>query len=98
MGHENVTSLSLLQRIRDGDSTGWSRVVELYSPLVYHWCRRWGVEGADADDVLQEVFHAAAQGINNFRRERAGDTFRGWLRAIAHHKVQSFWRGRSRDP
>jgi RNA polymerase sigma-70 factor, ECF subfamily len=98
MAEENVTSLSLLQRIRAGDADGWRRVVELYTPLAYHWCRRWGVEGADADDILQEVFHAASQGLAGFRREREGDTFRGWLRAITHHKVQSFWRGRARQP
>jgi RNA polymerase sigma-70 factor (ECF subfamily) len=98
MADENVTSLSLLQRIRAGDADGWRRVVELYTPLAYHWCRRWGVEGADADDILQEVFHAAAQGLTGFRREREGDTFRGWLRGITYHKVQSFWRSRSRQP
>jgi RNA polymerase sigma-70 factor (ECF subfamily) len=96
--NESGTSLSLLQRIRNGDELGWRRVVELYSPLVYHWCRRWGVEGADADDLLQEVFHGAAQGIGSFRRDRASDTFRGWLRGITHHKVLAFWRGRDRHP
>jgi RNA polymerase sigma-70 factor, ECF subfamily len=98
MTHENATSLSLLQRIRNGDATGWHRVVGLYSPLVYYWCRRWGVEGADADDVLQEVFKAAAQSITTFRREREGDTFRGWLRVIARNRVLALWRGRQRQP
>jgi RNA polymerase sigma-70 factor (ECF subfamily) len=98
MTQESGTSLSLLQRIRNGDSSGWQRVVELYSPLVYHWCRRWGVEGADADDVQQEVFQAAAQSIGTFRREREGDTFRGWLRAITRNKVLVFWRSRGRQP
>jgi RNA polymerase sigma-70 factor (ECF subfamily) len=98
LGQHSATSLTLLQRIRDGDSSGWRRVVDLYSPLVYHWCRRWGVEGADADDVLQEVFHAAAQGIAGFRREREGDTFRGWLRAITRFKALAFQRGRAQHP
>jgi RNA polymerase sigma-70 factor (ECF subfamily) len=98
MSRESATSLSLLQRIRNGDAAGWRRAVELYTPLVYHWCKRRGVEGADADDVLQEVFQAAAESIGTFRRERAGDTFRGWLRAIARHKVLAYWRNRSRQP
>jgi RNA polymerase sigma-70 factor (ECF subfamily) len=98
MTRESGTSLSLLQRIRDGDNSGWYRVVGLYSPLVRHWCRRGGVEGADADDLLQEVFRAAAQSIATFRREGEGDTFRGWLRAITRHRVQAFWRGRRRQP
>jgi RNA polymerase sigma-70 factor (ECF subfamily) len=87
-----------LQRIRGGDTSGWRQVVDLYTPLIYHWCRRWGVEGADAEDVLQEVFQAAAQGIADFRREREGDTFRGWLRGITRHKVLAYWRGHGRHP
>jgi RNA polymerase sigma-70 factor (ECF subfamily) len=98
LSQDNVTSLSLLQRIRQGDATGWHRVVELYTPLVCHWCRRWGVDGADADDVMQEVFHAASSSIADFRREREGDTFRGWLRGITRHKVLAFWRTQERQP
>lgn len=98
MANESGTSLSLLQRIRNGDTSGWRRVIDLYAPLVYYWCRRWGVEGADADDVVQEVFAAAAQSVGTFRRERAGDTFRGWLRVIARHRVLALWRARDRQP
>jgi RNA polymerase sigma-70 factor, ECF subfamily len=96
--HESGTSLSLLERIRHGDNAGWQRVVDLYSPLARHWCRRWGVEGADADDILQEVFRAAAASIANFRREREGDTFRGWLRSITRNRVLAFVRSRKEWP
>jgi RNA polymerase sigma-70 factor, ECF subfamily len=98
MPDSSATSLSLLQRIRNGDASGWQRLVDLYAPLVQHWCRRWGVQGADVDDLVQEVFFAAAQSIANFRRERPGDTFRGWLRTIAHHKTLDFWRSHDRQP
>jgi RNA polymerase sigma-70 factor (ECF subfamily) len=92
------TSLTLLQRIRAGDASGWRQVVDLYSPLVYHWCRRGGIQGADADDVVQEVFQAASQGIAGFRRERQGDTFRGWLRGITRNKTSTSWRSRQGGP
>jgi RNA polymerase sigma-70 factor (ECF subfamily) len=95
---ESGTSLTLLQRIRNGDNSGWQRVVDLYSPLVRYWCRRWGVEGADADDVQQEVFRTSAQSIDTFRREREGDTFRGWLRGITRHRVLEFRRNWDRQP
>jgi RNA polymerase sigma-70 factor, ECF subfamily len=88
----SATSLSLLQRIRTGDAASWRRVVDLYAPLVQHWCRRWGVQAADADDLSQEVFHAAALGIANFSHDRTGDTFRGWLHTITRHKTMDFWR------
>src|SRR4051812_43824046 len=98
MPADNVTSLSLLARIRNGDDSGWSRVVELYSPLVSYWCRRRGVEGTDLEDLLQEVFQAAAGGIASFRRERADDSFRGWLRGITRHKILAHWRARCQRP
>src|ERR1700735_1579449 len=92
--HDSGTSLSLLQRIKNGDNSGWQRVVELYSPLARHWCRRWGIEGADSDDVLQEVFRSAAESIATFRREGEKDTFRGWLRGITRHRILAFFRNR----
>jgi RNA polymerase sigma-70 factor (ECF subfamily) len=73
------TSLTLLCRLRDGDEAAWARLVYLYGPLVRHWAGRRGVTGADADDVAQEVFRAVAAGLDGFRRDRPGDTFRGWL-------------------
>ena len=98
MADESGTSLSLLERIRNGDADGWRRVVGLYRPLVAHWCGRWGVQGADADDLVQEVFQAALLGLANFRRDREGDTFRGWLRGITRNQVLAFWRAHGRRP
>jgi RNA polymerase sigma-70 factor (ECF subfamily) len=72
--------------------------VHLYSPLVYHWCGRTEVRGADADDVSQEVFRAVAGGLANFRRDREGDTFRGWLRVITKNMILLHFRRSGRQP
>jgi RNA polymerase sigma-70 factor (ECF subfamily) len=66
----NLTSLSLLDRVKADDPQAWQRLVGLYTPLVYHWCARWQGTGADADDVVQEVFLAVAAGIEKFQRPR----------------------------
>lgn len=92
------TSRSLLQRARDHEAAAWERLVELYSPLVSHWCRACGLESNDAADVFQDVFQAVARHLEDFRRDRAGDTFRGWLRAIALNKVRDHFRRRQREP
>ena len=94
----SATSLRLLHRIRNGVAAGWRRVVDLYAPLVQHWCRRWGVQAADADDLVQEVFAAASLGIATFSHDRTGDTFRGWLRTITRHKAMDFWRRYEQRP
>src|SRR2546429_6346288 len=48
----------------------WRRLADLYGPLVYGWCRGRGLQPADAEDVLQEVFLTVASRIGDFRRER----------------------------
>jgi RNA polymerase sigma-70 factor (ECF subfamily) len=91
-----VTSLSLLERVRAHNPEAWHCLVQLYQPLVLGWCTRGGVEATDAEDVAQEVFAAAAAALDHFRRDRPGDTFRGWLRAITRNQIALLFR-RNRD-
>lgn len=81
------TSLTLLERLRAMDRQGWRELVILYGPLVAAWCRRSGLGEEDAADVVQEVFAAVAGKIGGFRRDKPGDTFRGWLRVIARNEI-----------
>src|SRR4051812_12017570 len=82
-----ATPLSLLERLRANDAGAWRRLLELYRPLVLFWCARGGVHADDAEDVAQGVFAAAATGLDGFHRDRPGDSFRGWLRAITRNQV-----------
>jgi RNA polymerase sigma-70 factor (ECF subfamily) len=86
------TSLSLLQRVKDQHPDAWRRLVRLYGPLVFLWCRQAGLSVHDVGDVVQEVWMAVARNISDFRRDRANDTFRGWLRRITQHKIVDRWR------
>ena len=83
-------SSSLLNRVRGRDQDAWERLVNLYTPLVFEWCRRSGLQPADAADVGQQVFLAVAHGVRDFRRE--GGSFRAWLRAIARNRLCDFFR------
>jgi RNA polymerase sigma-70 factor (ECF subfamily) len=87
-----VTPLSLLERVRVNDADAWSRLVQLYRPLVQFWCTRDRLPAADVDDVTQEVFAAAAAGLGGFHHDRPGDTFRGWLRAVTRNAVLGHFR------
>jgi hypothetical protein len=49
-------SSSLLLRARAHDPEAWRRLVRVYGPLIYSWCRRAGLQAADAADVDQEVY------------------------------------------
>jgi RNA polymerase sigma-70 factor (ECF subfamily) len=92
------TSLGLLERARRREPEAWERLVRVYRPLVLFWCGRAGLHGPDAEDVSQEVFAAAAAGLDGFRRDRPGDTFRGWLRGITRNQVLLFYRRNQRQP
>jgi RNA polymerase sigma-70 factor, ECF subfamily len=97
MTADNVTSLSLLQRLRLQDALAWERLVRLYRPLVLSWCLRGGVSQADADDLLQEVWVAVAAGVDQFRRQGEG-SFRSWIRGITRHKLLDYYRRQGRHP
>jgi RNA polymerase sigma-70 factor (ECF subfamily) len=86
------TPLSLLERLRANNGDAWRRLMDLYQPLVRFWCRRAGLRGEDAEDVTQEVFAAVAAGLEGFRHDRPGDTFRGWLRGITRNQAVNHFR------
>jgi RNA polymerase sigma-70 factor (ECF subfamily) len=88
-------SSSLLDRVRAADAAAWVRLADLYTPLVYRWCRQAGLQAADAADVGQQVFLAVARKVRDFRRDREGDSFRGWVRAITRNKVHDHFRARA---
>jgi RNA polymerase sigma-70 factor (ECF subfamily) len=88
------TSSSLIDRVKADEAGAWDRLVTLYGPLLYHWCRKWKLQDEDLADVFQEVFKTLVTHIGGFRREREGDTFRGWLRTITRNKVLDHFRRR----
>jgi RNA polymerase sigma-70 factor (ECF subfamily) len=92
------TSRTLLDRARDRDEQAWRSLVDLYAPLVARWCAHRGVQGADADDIRQQVFQAVAKNLARFRHDRPSDTFRGWLRIITRNKLLDHFRRRESQP
>jgi RNA polymerase sigma-70 factor (ECF subfamily) len=93
----NVTSLSLLARLRVKDDEAWRRLVALYGPLVQHWCMRGGVRPEDVEEAVQETFLAAASNLEQFEHHGPG-SFRAWIRGIARHKVQDYFRKQQGRP
>ncbi|HWG42527.1 MAG TPA: sigma-70 family RNA polymerase sigma factor [Gemmataceae bacterium] len=95
---QQATSKTLLQRLLANDGDAWRVMVQLYTPLVCHWATRGGIRGADVEDVAQEVLQAASTHMQNFRRDRPGDSFRGWLRGITRNMVLQHFRRSGRNP
>lgn len=92
------TSHSLIVRAKSGDPAAWDMMENLYAPLVYRWARRAGLQESDASDIMQDVFCDLAQGLAGFRKDKAGDTFRGWLWVITRNRVRRFYQARHARP
>lgn len=93
------TSLSLLDRLVDRpDPTSWERLVAIYTPLLKAWLRRYQLQPADADDLVQEVLAAVSQDLGAFRHSGRPGSFRAWLRTILVHRLKYFWRAGQRRP
>ena len=85
-------SSTLLERLKARRPEAWERLVDLYGPVIYRWCRWSGVRAGDVPDVVQEVFTAVATHIVDFHRQRPGDSFTGWMRTITRNKVYDHFR------
>ena len=93
------TSLSLLSRLgRSPESESWNRLVELYAPLIRAWLRKYDVQAADADDLLQEVLLAVSKDLGKFDHGGQPGAFRAWLKSILVNRLRNFWRARNRRP
>jgi RNA polymerase sigma-70 factor (ECF subfamily) len=79
------TSQSLLDALQqeEPNAAAWEVFVERYGRRLLRWCRCWGLQDSDAQDVAQAVLLAVVQGIGRFNR-RAPGSFRAWLKTIAH--------------
>src|SRR5262245_29888719 len=93
----SATSRSLLARVQADQPEAWDRLIHLYAPLVLRWCRGGGLQDQDAADVFQQVFQAVVIHVSGFRKERMGDTFRGWLRRITQNKLRDHFRRLGRE-
>jgi RNA polymerase sigma-70 factor (ECF subfamily) len=89
-GEEPATPLTLLDKVRRNEAEACERLVKLYKPLVLYWCKQAKLRPEDSVDVAQEVFLSVWKNLGTFRRDRQGDTFRGWMWTITRNKVCDF--------
>jgi RNA polymerase sigma-70 factor (ECF subfamily) len=88
---ETSTSPTLLGRLQrdSADQEAWRQFVQRYGPRIYHWCRRWQLQEADAQDVTQNVLLKLVAKLRHFRYDPAR-SFRGWLKTVTHHALSDF--------
>lgn len=94
---DDKTRVSLLLRLRDSpqDPSVWREFVQRYGRRIYGWCRSWGLQEADAEDVTQNVLLVLAGRMREFAYDPSG-SFRAWLKTVAHHAWSRYVNGRQR--
>jgi RNA polymerase sigma-70 factor (ECF subfamily) len=84
--------------LRDPDAKdAWDRFVELYTPLLYTWAWRRGLQEADADDLVQDVLSTVVDKLPEFEYD-PNRSFRAWLRTILLNKWRTQLRRRQPGP
>lgn len=95
----NRTRPSLLLRLRDAqDAAAWDQFVDIYTPLIYGFCRKRDLQEADAADICQEVMRAVARSAERFNYDPQRGKFRNWLLTVVRNKLNDFFTRRRRQP
>ncbi len=94
----HTTPPTLLKRICEaGDEAAWSRLLDLYTPLLFGSARRQGLAEDDAADLVQEVFVTLLQTLPTFQYDRQRGHFRDWLRTLLLNKLRDRQRRAARE-
>ncbi|MCC6359292.1 MAG: RNA polymerase sigma factor [Phycisphaerales bacterium] len=93
--HSPSTCASLLSRLRlEGDDAAWVEFRARYHDLLFRFCRKRGLQHADAEDVVQNVFASLAQSIRNFVYDPQRGRFRDYLYRCVRNAIGE-WRRRT---
>ncbi len=82
------TRASLILRLSDrDDDLAWAQFLEIYEPMLFQLASRWGLQEADAREVVQETLLAVVHSIDSYQPRSHERAFRGWLATITRRKL-----------
>jgi RNA polymerase sigma-70 factor (ECF subfamily) len=91
----HTTSFTLLERLkRPGEKEAWTRFVQLYTPLLYHWAHGVHLSPPEAADLVQDVLTLLIQKLPEFTYDQS-KSFRSWLRTVTLNKWRESQRRRT---
>jgi RNA polymerase sigma factor (sigma-70 family) len=91
---DDPSVVELVSHAKNGDPDAWDRIVERYAPLVWSLCRRFGLTGADAEDVGACVWLRLVEALDTIREPAA---LPGWLATTTRRECMYLLRNRNRQ-
>lgn len=95
---DDFTPVSLIDGMRKEDPQAWCRLTQIWTPLIYTRCRRYGLNAQDAEDVTQNVLIRVFAGFSGFQRDGLKDRFRFWIATITRNALADFYNVRKHRP
>jgi len=91
-----IYETKLVEKLRSGDSTAMEEFYNLYRSRLHTLIlEQVDRDQAVAEDLVQETFLASLDSLDKFRGDSHLYT---WLRSIALHKINDFYRRQAREP
>lgn len=92
------TRASLLVRLGADphNNPAWNLFIQRYGPRIKSWCDGWGLQPADAEDVVQMVLVRLAVKLRAFRYD-PDRSFRAWLKTLTRHAWSDYVSDRMRS-
>jgi RNA polymerase sigma-70 factor (ECF subfamily) len=83
---DSDTTAILIRHLREhpDDDAAWVRFVDRYGPSILGWCRAWGVQHADAQELTQIVLVELVDKLRKLNYDPSR-SFRGWLRKLTRN-------------
>jgi RNA polymerase sigma-70 factor (ECF subfamily) len=92
------TSPTLLGQLADRtNNQAWCTFMQRYKPPINRWCRRWGLQPADVDDVSAHILAKLTKAMTTFRYDPT-QRFSAWLKTVVDNAVRDFLRNLKRRP
>lgn len=88
MLNQTTTHASLIARLGDReDPSAWREFWERYGDLIRGFAKRRGVQGPDADDLVQDVMVALTKAMPGFTYDPTRGKFRSYLKTVVVHAI-----------